>query len=275
MSRKEILKIVKAARYLGVRKVRITGGEPLLRKDLTDICRDIRSIKEIRELCITTNGSMLKDSAEELKDAGVDRINISLDTTDTAMFRKITGGSINSVFEGIEACYSAGYVRLSLNAVIMRSSCSPEDIGRLINFAKKNPIDLRFIELMPMQDNKELFEKEYLPYSEVMDSIGNVEYYGTTGTSITYKIPDSESTVGFIPALSRPFCSECSRIRVTADGRLKPCLHDDTEYDLLQYKTVSELKTAMRKMIYDKPYAHRLSEDGISDSRRSMVRIGG
>ena len=276
MTREEILRIVKASEYLGIRKIRLTGGEPLLRNDILDVCRDIHKRPKIRELCITTNGSLIKEYASELRIAGVSKINISLDTLDPKLFSELTGGGhLSSVLEGISACYNSGFARLSINAVTMRSSADRKHINQLVDFAKQNPVDLRFIELMPMADNREMFVEEFLSYSEVLGQMETESIIGRTGTSVVYGIRGSKSTVGFIPALTEPFCSRCSRIRVTSDGKLKTCLHSDDEIDLLSCRTVKELRETIQSAVFRKPQMHTLNSKGISESERPMSRIGG
>lgn len=273
LSPEHIKEIVEAFASLGIKKVRITGGEPLVRNGVIDICRYISAIKGIEELCLTTNGSLLDKYATLLKDSGVKRLNISLDTLDEKKYRLMSrGGDLNKVLNGIKIAQDVGFKDIKINAVLIKEY-NDDEVDNLINFAAKNGLKIRFIELMPIGPSKELFKEHYLSTDSIINSHPQLKFKSFDGVTLTYLDKNTGTEVGFISPLSHSFCGLCSRIRLTADGMIKPCLHSPQEVNIFELHG-EELKTAIKEAIYHKPKQHNLNNDG-SLSIRDMSKIGG
>lgn len=268
----ELKAMASAAVSWGIRKIRITGGEPLVRRGIVDFCRMLRSIPGLEELCLTTNGTLLPSLAVPLREAGVDRLNISLDTLRGERFRKITrGGRLDDVLSGIEAAEKAGFDRLKLNCVLL-GGINDDEIPDFVGLTVNHPWQVRFIELMPM-DRRHL-PASFIPISRVSECCPDLKRMGNDGVSSLYQLPGALGSVGLIAPLSHEFCSECTRLRITADGHLKPCLHSDSEL-MLRGLRGDELSDAIRKGIEAKPASHHLTKDGVSNTHRQMNEIGG
>lgn len=273
LSIEELTDITKAASLLGISKIRITGGEPLIRKGVLTLCRNIKNIGGIKDLSITTNGCLLKDMALPLKESGVDRLNISIDTLDPEKFRKITRcGSLDKVIDGIEASIAAGFQKIKINTVLL-GGINTDEIPDFIELTKDKDITVRFIELMPIGVVKNWDRSRFVSSSIVKDHLKGWQKNSTDGVSVLYKKEGYQGTVGLISPMSDLFCDKCNRIRITADGKLKPCLHSDDEIDLKGLKS-ADLLNALRQGINMKPQRHTLS-DTQSCSSRSMNEIGG
>ena len=274
ISIERIKEIVEAASKLGINKVRITGGEPLVRKGIIKICEDISSIEGIEELSLTTNGIFLAKMAKELKNAGIKRINISLDTLRKDRFFAITrGGNLDDVLCGIKEAKNVGFSKIKLNCVLIRGF-NDDEVFDLINFAKNNDLELRFIELMRIGEAEKLNANSFVSNDDVLNSIPDLIFLKEDGVSKEYGFKDSKTRIGFISPLSNMFCSSCSRLRLTSDGKLKPCLHSSLEVDLNNLHG-DELVDAIKKAILLKPEKHHLNENKNSDSKRGMSEIGG
>jgi cyclic pyranopterin phosphate synthase len=233
----ESARIVKVASSLGVSKVRITGGEPLIRRNIIHFIRMVRDIPGIDEISLTTNGTLLAGFADELVDAGIKRINISLDTLKRERFKKITSkDKLGEVLEGIEKALDAGFSPVKLNVVVMKGVNDDEilDFGQL---TFEHPLSVRFIEHMPIQKSH-----TYVPVSAVMKGLSELgaliplpacDVIGN-GPAHYVKYEDAKGTIGFISPLSHSFCDRCNRLRITVDGRLFPCLMSGTSYDVKQ-----------------------------------------
>lgn len=259
----QIEKIVRAFAECGVNKVRLTGGEPLVRQDICDIAQRISSIDGIKKLALTTNGIFLKKYAEELKKSGVRAINISLDTTDKEQFRCITGyDGLDKVFEGIDECERVGLSPIRLNAVLIKGK-NEEQAENLISIAKSRKIDVRFIELMPFSidgENNELVVKG----EEILKKFPQLKPCITEGAtdfekSVAkyYTAENYKGRVGFITPVSNRFCSECNRIRLLSDGKIKPCLGNNAVYDIMNFIDNEErLKEEIERIIMSKPREH-------------------
>lgn len=274
ISFERIIEIVEAAVSLGIKKVRLTGGEPLVRKGITNICRDISSIKGIEELTLTTNGILLAKYAKELKNAGVNRINISLDTLRKDRFFAITrGGNLDDVIDGINEAKRVGFCKIKLNCVLVKGFNDDEVID-LINFAKNNDLELRFIELMRIGEATKLDSSSFLSNDYILRTVPGLIFKGDDGVSKEYGFLDSPIKIGLISPLSYNFCSSCCRLRLTSDGKLKPCLHSSLEIDLkdLHGETLTK---KIKEAILAKPLKHHLDENKNSDSKRGMSQIGG
>lgn len=282
LSFEEIVNLVRAASELGISKVRFTGGEPLTRKDLPHLVEMIDEIEGIDELSLTTNGSLLSGVADDLSQAGLDRVNISIDAMDPEIFAEITrGGELSSVLAGIEAAKGAELDPVKLNTVIMKG-VNESEIGPLMEFAAAEDLVLRFIELMPMgeasggaiepmplEEVKENIEMEW-SLEEISGLRGNgpAEYYRASRENTSGKI-------GFIFPLSRSFCDGCNRIRITSRGRVRPCLARDEEYDLNinEETTVDVITSRLRKIIENKPHGHQWERQ--ESTAGEMSEIGG
>lgn len=261
----ELEKIVRAFAGFGITKVRLTGGEPLVRQDICQIARRINDIEGIRRLALTTNGIFLKDMAEALKSAGVRAINISLDTTDTEQYRLITGyDGLKKVFQGIEECQRVGIESIRLNAVLIRGR-NDNAAESLINIARDNNIDVRFIELMPFSDegeNNDLVIRgdeilSRFPYLKA-ESLNEEGEQGSAARY--YKGEGFKGRVGLITPVSEKFCSSCNRIRLLSDGKIKPCLGNKEEFDLRNALGNEKLlKEIIEKAILSKPMEHKFS----------------
>jgi len=283
----EIEEIVYTASELGIKKIRITGGEPLIRHDIVDICRRISSIPGINETCITTNGTMLQKLSTELKNAGIKRINISLDSLNPDTYRKLTrGGEITDVLKGIKTAYETGFDSIKINVVLI-GGFNDNEIRAFAEMACKPNIHVRFIELLPIGECANWSKKRYISGDAVLSAIPELQEAGFEGVARLYKFPDSSGTVdntfdtgcttgtvGIISTISARFCNTCNRIRVTCDGRLKPCLHSAEEVQLRGLHG-HKLAEVMREAISNKPLKHML--DGISNSAclRNMNMVGG
>ena len=273
LSVEEYGEIARAAVKLGVRKIRLTGGEPLVRRGILDICRNLRAIPELKELCLTTNGSLLPELARPLRDAGVDRLNISLDTLKPERFREITRrGDLDDVFAGIRAAEDAGFQNLKLDTVLM-GGVNDDEIGCFLNLTKEHPWEVRFIELMPMGPCAVWPKERFLPVTEILDRFPELEEIAPNGVTRRYRLPGAVGTVGLIAPMSHEFCGDCRRIRVTADGKLMGCLHSWEEIPLRGLHG-AELEAALYRGIRQKPRGHHLTEHA-SDTPRTMNEIGG
>lgn len=276
MTEDEIITAVEAAASLGITKLRITGGEPLVKKNIVSICRRAASVEGIGEVCLTTNGVMLPQLAKDLKEAGVSRLNLSLDTLDPDKYAYITRiGKLKAFTAGLEAALEAGFERIKVNSVLI-GGFNEDEIGRLANLTKVYPIDLRFIELMPMYDSGDFDESAFIPCTRVLDYLPEaVPAESDGGVAKLYRLPGAKGHIGLISPVSAHFCSECNRIRLTADGKLKPCLHSAEEYSL-KGLDIEGMKKQMEQAIFHKPAWHgELGAGHRSQAGRNMNQIGG
>ena len=273
LSIEELTEIAAAAHALGVSKIRLTGGEPLVRRGVMTLIANIKAIDPMIELSMTTNGSLLAPVAAELKAAGLDRLNISLDTLNPDTFRSITrGGKIGDVLSGIEAAEKAGFTNTKINAVLI-GGINDADALDLIRLTRGKEIGVRFIELMPLGVAADWDSKRFLSCEYIEGLFQDAEMLRYDGVARIYRLPEHKGTVGLISPLSRSFCDRCNKIRVTCDGKLKPCLHSDAEVSLRGLHGEA-LLTAMREGINLKPLRHSLGEHR-SRTHRNMNEIGG
>ncbi|MFA5629229.1 MAG: GTP 3',8-cyclase MoaA [Dehalococcoidales bacterium] len=281
---KEIQKIVKAAARLGVKNIRITGGEPLVRPDVGALIELLYNIEGINDISLTTNGFFLKKYLDELTDAGLKRVNISLDSFNPDKFKYITGGGdLNQVLEGIDAAINAGLDPVKINMVPIKGVNDDE----IIDFAKKSLTDgwnIRYIEYMPFVDSVE-DKKKMVSIDEIKQKItaelGEMKPDGVSignGPAKYYKLDNAQGTIGFIGAMTHNFCSECNRFRLTSDGRLMPCLMRDDEIDikgpLRAGATIEELEEIIKQAVHLKQKEHPERED-MDLKKRQMWQIGG
>ena len=276
MTEDEIIMAVEAAAELGIRKVRITGGEPLVKKNIVSICRRTADVPGIQEVCLTTNGVYLPRLAKELKEAGVKRINLSLDTLDEGKYAHITRvGKLADFMAGLEAALEAGFEKVKINAVLI-GGFNDDEIVPLAELTRKHPVDVRFIELMPMYDSGEFGVNAYIPYTKVLEQLPDaVAVAHDGGVAKLYRLPGAKGNIGLISPVSAHFCGQCNRIRLTADGKLKPCLHAADEYSLKGLDAAG-MKEVLQQAIWNKPTWHGdLDAVHRSQAGRNMNEIGG
>lgn len=272
----EMITAVRAAASLGIYKIRLTGGEPLVKRNILSICQRASQVEGIRELCLTTNGTLLPELALHLKNAGVSRVNISLDTLDPEKYAHITRrDSFDAAIKGIEAAVDAKFEKIKINAVLI-GGFNDDEITQLAELTKKYPVDVRFIELMPMYDSGDFKQAAYLTGDDVLAKLPEAkEIPGYDGVAKLYRLTGAQGDIGLISAVSNHFCGSCNRIRLTADGKLKPCLHSDVEYSI-KGLDLDGMRTVMEKAILDKPACHEpLSAEQRSNAGRNMNQIGG
>jgi cyclic pyranopterin phosphate synthase len=275
LSDEEILRAVRAAASLGVSKLRITGGEPLVRRGIVELCGALAAVPGIEELCLTTNGLALPRLAAPLREAGVRRVNMSLDTLDAEKYRALTrGGSLELALRGLDAALEAGFEKLKINAVLI-GGVNDDEIPALAGLTQRYPLDVRFIELMPMVDGG-FGPEAYLPASVVLEKLPEAApLVPDGGVARLYRLPGAKGMIGLIRPVSSHFCASCNRIRLTADGKLKPCLHSAAELSIKGLDD-AQLIRQFEKAILDKPRWHgELSATEHSQAGRSMNQIGG
>ncbi|MHB1449805.1 MAG: GTP 3',8-cyclase MoaA [Bellilinea sp.] len=281
----EVLLLVRLFASLGFDKIRLTGGEPTVRAHVVDLVREIAAAPGIRSLSMTTNGVLLGKLAQPLKDAGLQRVNISLDTLDTVRFKKITRwGSFDQVWEGIQASEAAGLTPVKLNAVVVRGF-NDQDIAGMAALTLENPWQVRFIEMMPFGGATDLQRQQVVTAEEMRNQI-EAELGPLTpgnngkldGEARIFRLPNAKGELGFISSVTAPFCAACTRARLTADGKLRLCLLRDKEVDLLTPLRAGASLEQLRQIVLDgvwvKPWGHGLAE-GEFATNRVMSEIGG
>jgi len=286
LSAEEIASIVEAAAQGGVKHVRLTGGEPLVRVDIVEIVARIASIPGIEEVSLTTNAMLLERMAEPLAHAGLKRVNVSLDTLDAEKFKQITrGGTIDRLWRGIAAADDAGLAPLKLNTVVV-NGLNADELPALARLTIENPWHIRFIELMPMGNAQNWGEgfpalpNRYIPVQEMQTRLStfNLQPFTTpigNGPARTFRIPGALGTVGFISPLGEHFCENCNRLRLTADGYLRPCLLLDGEVNVRDAARAGEsILPFLQQAVDAKPEGHELFLQHYPESRR-MAQIGG
>ena len=276
LTEEEMLCAVEAAASLGVTKLRITGGEPLVKRNILSICRRAAAVEGIGEVCLTTNGLLLPQLAQPLREAGVRRVNLSLDTLDEKKYTYITRrGSLSQALDGLEAALDAGFERVKLNTVLI-GGFNDDEIPALARLTQQYPVDVRFIELMPMYDSGDFGPQAYLPGSVVTEHLPELKPQPDgDGVAKLYRLPGALGNVGIISPISAHFCGACNRIRLTADGKLKPCLHSTLEYSV-KGLDFAGMQALLRQVILEKPRWHgELSVDHRSQAGRNMNEIGG
>jgi len=272
----EIVEIVREAAKLGINKLRLTGGEPLIRRGVVDLCRELKAIEGIEEIALTTNGTLLPKLAKPLKEAGVQRINISLDTMDPVKYRKMTRvGELDDALNGIRAAVEAGLGPIKINSVLI-GGFNDDEIETMVGLTKQYPIEMRYIELMPIGDTNIFGENAYIPCETVLQRMPELEPIPQdNGVAARYRLPGALGTVGLIRPLSCSFCDRCCRMRLTADGFLKPCLHSKEEIPIRGLHGEA-LRECLQRAILRKPKEHgELSAHSRSEADRNMNAIGG
>ncbi|MBQ4611093.1 MAG: GTP 3',8-cyclase MoaA [Clostridia bacterium] len=275
LTAEEMVTAVRAAASLGIKKIRITGGEPLVKRNVVSLCSSIAKVEGIEEVCITTNATLLKDLALPLREAGVSRVNLSMDTLNEEKYRYITRrGRLEDALEGMEAALSAGFDKVKLNVVLI-GGFNDDEIPTIAELSRRYPMDVRFIELMPMHDGGEFGQAAYIPCAKVLEYLPDAEKLGQEGVAEMYRLSGALGRIGLISPVSAHFCGTCDRLRLTADGKLKPCLHSAVEYPI-KGMTQEQMAAEMKRAILSKPPCHdELSATRRSNAGRNMNRIGG
>ena len=281
----EYLEIAKILVEEGVSKIRLTGGEPLVRRNLLDFISELNKLSKQPQLCLTTNGVLLSEMAENLVAAGISWVNISLDTLEPENFKRITGlDQFHQVWQGVQTALSAGFESVKINTVTIRG-VNEHELMEFARLSLEEPLEIRFIEYMPLGAVGYWSPERFLSSSQVKDIISPLGPLTPVlsgerdGPVKKYRLPDGRGTIGFISALSDHFCSGCNRIRLTADGKLRLCLHSNQELDiktpLREGATRAELSNLLRQAVQDKPAQHLLGRKINRASNRSMNLIGG
>lgn len=281
----ELLTLIRLFADLGFSKFRLTGGEPTIRENVVDLVAAMRATPGVDKLAMTTNGILLDRLAHPLAQAGLNRVNISIDTVDSAKFHRITRwGKLADVWRGIEAAEAAGLIPIKLNAVVVRGF-NEEDVADLAALTLDHRWQVRFIEMMPFGDVADFAQEQIVTDAEIRQRIeaalGPVELLDDgrlDGEARLYKLDGAQGTLGFISSVTQPFCASCTRTRLTADGVLRLCLLRDKEVDLLtplrQGASLDDLKGIIRDGVWHKPWGHGLDDDVIPMTR-VMSQIGG
>ena len=276
LTENEIIQAVEAAASLGITKIRITGGEPLVKKNIVSICRRTAQVEGIREVCLTTNGVLLPQLAKPLREAGVKRLNLSLDTLNPDKYAYITRiGTLDAFRAGLDAAFEAGFEKIKINSVLI-GGFNDDEIEDLAKLTLEYPLDMRFIELMPMYDSGDFGQEAYLPYSKVLEKLPEaVAVPRDGGVAKLYRLPGAKGNIGLISPVSAHFCGDCNRLRLTADGKLKPCLHAADEYSI-KGLDIDGVKAVFEQAIWNKPAWHGdLDALHRSQAGRNMNEIGG
>jgi cyclic pyranopterin phosphate synthase len=288
----EILRLIRLAAELGVTKIRVTGGEPLTRRNVIEFIREIPKVSGIASLGLSTNGTLLareisphKTVAAALRESGVQSVNISLDTLDPRVYSQITGRDFHAqVLDGIGAAIAAGFDQIKLNAVLMRGR-NEDELIPLIEFAAAHNLLLRFIELMPVSTTEMLSEQNFMSVFEAKRAIES--HYGdlipeptfrTNGPAIYYQVPGRLQRIGFIGAMTNlHFCEDCNKLRLTCDGKLRPCLGSYLEFDIMKPMRAGASDEQLRRFFLDvvdrKPLQHDFRDN--YQPNRKMIAIGG
>ncbi|MFO7820139.1 MAG: GTP 3',8-cyclase MoaA [Halanaerobacter sp.] len=281
LSYEEISKIVKAGAELGIKKIRLTGGEPLARKGAAHLVATLNKIEGIEEIAMTTNGILLSKYGKELVEAGLERVNISLDSLDPEKFKEITRfDKYQQVIEGIKTALEVGLDPVKINVVVMQG-INDDEILDFVNLTREYDLHVRFIEFMPSGDKKAEQEERYIGLDKIKERIKREEKIMPTdfdtgnGPAYYYQVKDSLGSIGFISAISNHFCSECNRLRLTAKGQLRPCLFSEDELDLTRAldKDKEALKEKFIETVEQKPKGHSLGAE--DEFLKNMSQIGG
>ncbi len=288
----EIVEIIEEAVNLGITKVRITGGEPLARKGVVDFIKKLREIKKLEDISLTTNGFFLSEYAEKLKDAGLNRVNISLDSLQEEKYKRITrGGSLEKALKGIDSALKAGLLPIKINTVLIRG-INDDEVEDFVRLTLGRPLNIRFIEFMPSgEELKDNYRDKFISVLEIKESLAEkysfrpIDINSGNGPAKYYQIKGGQGTIGFITALSQHFCKTCNRIRLTSEGKLRPCLFSNIEVDIKQAirnaKTDDKIirskiiRNNIGEAISIKPEGHKLNEKFSNRDSFKMSKIGG
>ena len=280
----EIMRVVSAAAKLGVKKIRITGGEPLTRKNLSILIASIHDVKSIEDISLTTNGVLLRKQVRELAAAGLNRVNVSLDSLNPDKYREITrGGDLNNVFEGMGEAQQAGLSPIKINMVPIRGF-NDDEIEAFAQLTMKTPIQVRFIEFMPIGASAIWSEEKYISSEEIKGRVSSIAplhpvKLRRSGPARYYRFEHAPGVVGFISPITHHFCRSCNRLRLTSEGKLRPCLFSETEIDLKSAMRCGadddEIERLIRLSIEIKPKGHTIDHEKSFAHLKPMSRIGG
>lgn len=286
----EYLNLIRLFVDLGITKVRLTGGEPLLRRGLLDLIRELANLRTIDgeplDLAVTTNGHLLEDLAQPLRDAGLNRITVSMDAVDAPVFERITRvpDSFEKVLRGIRAARDAGLSPLKVNCVLLRGF-NDDQIEGFARFARDENVVVRFIEFMPLEEGRLWTPQIVVTLREIVDRIGramplvDLDPREASETARRYTFADGVGEIGIIAPVSQPFCGACSRVRLTSDGKIRTCLFSQVEHDLYgrlrSGATRDQLRAYIHSTVQGKEARHHIGEPDFLKPSRSMVHIGG
>ncbi|HVZ84861.1 MAG TPA: GTP 3',8-cyclase MoaA [Terracidiphilus sp.] len=286
----EYLRLIRLFVDLGIEKVRLTGGEPLLRRGLLDLLRALAAMRTLKDepldLALTTNGHLLADLAEPLKAAGLNRVTVSMDAVDAATFERVTRvpGSHAQVLAGIRAARAAGLTPLKINCVLLRGF-NDEQVEGFARFAREEEVIVRFIEFMPLEEDRLWSPEIVVPLAEIVERIGRVlpmhplPPREASETARRYGFADGRGEIGIIAPVTQAFCGACSRVRLTSDGKIRTCLFSQIEHDLYGRMRAgendAELRAYIAHTVQGKEARHHIGEPGFLKPSRSMVHIGG
>ena len=286
LSYEEIVRIARIAVKEGITKIRITGGEPLVRKGVVNLVGWLSQLEGIEDLSMTTNGILLSELAKPLYEAGLKRINVSMDSLKPDRFREITrGGELSSLIRGIEKANEVGMNPIKINVVAMKGF-NEDEVLDFAQLTQERNCQVRFIEFMPVGLQNGWKEEKYLSCSSIkkiiqenynLQPLGNKR--GNGGPADLYRLENAKGIIGFINAISNHFCSTCNRLRLTADGKLRPCLFSDKEFDvrmaMRQGDNDEELRALLHTALSNKPEGHAITKPSFKKCAREMVKIGG
>ncbi|MBI82338.1 MAG: GTP 3',8-cyclase MoaA [Planctomycetaceae bacterium] len=286
LSYEEIVRFVRVSVRLGINKLRITGGEPLVRSDLPDLIGMLRKIPGIEDIALTTNGIRLSEFAQSLKDAGLQRVNISLDTLEAETFREISRrDGLERVLEGISTAQKVGFEKLRLNALAIRG-VNERDIVPLGEFARQQDLELRFIEFMPLDAENNWEMNRVISGADIRETLEvafcrlvPLELRDRSQPAVDYRFEDGRGRIGFINSVTEPFCSTCNRLRLTPEGQIRNCLFSRVEWDacalLRSGGSDQDLEHLIRDCVRSKKTGHGIDSDDFQKPARSMYQIGG
>ena len=285
LSFEEIQRVVTVASGLGINRIRLTGGEPLMRKDLPTLIKMINEVEGINDVAMTTNAFFLKDQAQSLKDAGLKRLNVSLDALDPEKFRDVNRRDcLQAVLDGLDTARKVGFKSIKINAVAVRNFSESEVMG-LIEYGRSDGFEVRFIEFMPLDSDKVWERDKVLFGHEIIELIKKkyelvpVDNSLEIGPASEYTFADGKGKIGIITAVSNPFCDHCNRIRMTADGKLRTCLFSADETNLKEMirsgKSDENIAETIRQAVLIKEPGHKINLDDFERPDRAMHAIGG
>jgi cyclic pyranopterin phosphate synthase len=284
LSYEEIIRIIRIVAGLGVRKIRLTGGEPLIREDLPYLVSSINSVEGIEDISLTTNGLLLKKYAQSLASAGLRRVNVSLDSLRPERYREITrGGDINSALEGIHEAEKAGLLPIKINMVPIRGF-NDDEIEEFARLTLKTTYNVRFIEFMPIGAKEIWSQGKYISTEEIKERVSSIAplipvKIRKSGPARYFRFDSAPGVVGFISPITHHFCNTCNRLRLTSDGKLRPCLFSETEIDLKSALRCgapdSEIERLLRLSIEIKPEGHSINHERSFAHLKPMSKIGG
>lgn len=282
----EIEAFVRAIVPLGINKLRITGGEPLVRSDLAELLSRLAAIPEIEDLALTTNGILLADQAQSLRDAGLQRLNVSLDSLNEEVFEKITRRKgLQKVLDGISAAQRVGFEKIRLNAIAIRG-ITEDEVVPLANFARKQDLELRFIEFMPLDADGQWDDQQVLTgrrlrqiIEKELCSLSPIQAIDSSQPARDYRYDDGRGRIGFINSVSEPFCDSCNRLRLTAEGKVRNCLFSTVEWDVREILrrggSQFEIQKLLQECVAAKQPAHGIGDSDFQQPERAMYQIGG